>query len=166
MSWVISHAISAVKSETPHYTTTAASTPSSPSSASPCSSTASSRPTYAPPSAPTPHCPASSPSTATPSPPPAPCSPPSPTYTPPTPAVGSSSTGSPPSNDSSSPTSTSPYHGPKHTAPQQHPKPQTLTPNYSENGASDGRRAISAGRATTCAARGCSPSRRPPCRSR
>ena len=80
---------------------------------------------------------ASSPSTATPSPPPAPCSPPSPTYTPPTPAVGSSSTGSPPSNDSSSPTSTSPYHGPKHTAPQQHPKPQTLTPNYAENGASN-----------------------------
>ena len=29
-----------------------------------------------------------------------------------------------------------PYHGPKHTAPQHHPKPQTLTPNYAENGSS------------------------------
>ena len=32
-----------------------------------------------------------------------------------------------------------PYHGPKHTAPQQHPKPQTLTPHYAENGASEPR---------------------------
>ena len=49
-----------------------------------------------------------------------PCWPPSPTCTPPTPAADSSSTGSPASNASSSPTSTSPYHGPKPTAPQQH----------------------------------------------
>ena len=114
-------------------TTTTASTRSSPSSASPCSSTASSKPTCAPRSAPTPHYPACCPNTATPSPPPVPCSPLSPTCTPPTPAPGSSSTGSPPLNDASSPTSTSRSHGPKHTAPQQHPKSQTLTPNYAEN---------------------------------
>jgi hypothetical protein len=29
-----------------------------------------------------------------------------------------------------------PSHGPKHTAPQQHPKSQTLTPNNAENAAS------------------------------
>jgi hypothetical protein len=39
-----------------------------------------------------------------------------------------------PSNDSSSPTSTSPSHGPKHTAPQHDSQTQTMTPNHAENG--------------------------------
>ena len=41
-----------------------------------------------------------------------------------------------PPNGSSSPTSTSPYHGPRRALPQQHPINQAMTCGYAESGAS------------------------------
>jgi len=41
-----------------------------------------------------------------------------------------------PPNGSSSPTSTSPYHGPRRALPQQHPINQAMTSDYAESGAS------------------------------
>ena len=39
-------------------------------------------------------------------------------------------------NGSSSPTSTSPYHGPRRALPHQHPINQAMTSDYAESGAS------------------------------